>query len=125
MSSPTTTEPLLANALGASVPTRQAALVHHVFFWLKRPSVTADRDRLIEGIRTLAKIETVRALHVGVPASTVERPVVDASYSVSELLVFDDVVGQNLYQAHPLHAKFVADCSDLWDRVVVYDTMGL
>jgi hypothetical protein len=29
--------------------------------------------------------------------------------------------GQRAYQEHPIHQKFVADCSHLWERVVVYD----
>lgn len=76
-------------------------------------------------MRTLENIETVRGIHIGVPASTEQRSVVDASYSASELLFFDDVAGQNVYQEHPIHQKFVADCSHLWERVVVYDTIAV
>jgi hypothetical protein len=100
-------------------------LTHHVFFWLKNPSSKDDRDKLIEGIRTLEKIESVRDLHVGVPASTEKRDVVDSSFSVSELIFFDSVDGQNLYQEHPIHVKFVEECSHLWDKVVVYDSMAV
>jgi Stress responsive A/B Barrel Domain len=96
-------------------------LVHHVFFWLKNPQSKADLTALLAGIRTLAKIETVRGLHVGVPASTEKREVVDNSYSASELLFFDNVEGQAVYQGHPIHQKFVQDCSHLWSKVVVYD----
>lgn len=96
-------------------------LVHHVFFWLKRPDSNEDRQRLIAGVRGLGQIAGVRALHVGVPASTEKRGVVEASYHVSELLIFDDVEAQNRYQTDPLHQKFVQECSTLWSRVVVYD----
>lgn len=99
-------------------------LVHHVFFWLKNPDAQDDLARLLAGIRSLAAIETVRGLHVGVPASTEKRPVVDNSYSASELLFFDDVAGQDAYQSHPIHQKFVADCSHLWSKVVVYDSIS-
>ena len=99
-------------------------LVHHVFFWLKNPESKEDLARLLEGLRTLAKIETVRAVHFGVPASTEKRDVVDNSFSASEILFFDDTAGQKIYQDHPIHKKFVADCSHLWDRVVVYDTIS-
>ena len=101
----------------------KAKLVHHVFFWLKNPDSKEDLAKLIAGIRTLEKIETVRGIHIGVPASTEKRPVVDNSFSVSELLTFDDVEGQNAYQVHPIHEQFVKDCSGLWDRVVVYDAI--
>src|SRR5688572_29790703 len=100
-------------------------LVHHVFFWLKNPQSTEDLAKLLAGLRTLGKIETVRGAHFGVPASTEKRDVVDNSYSVSEILFFDDTAGQKVYQDHPVHKKFVADCSHLWERVVVYDTIAV
>lgn len=100
-------------------------LVHHVFFWLKHPDSTADLEQLLAGIRTLAAIETVRSMHIGVPASTEKRPVVDNSYSASELLTFDSVEDQDVYQVHPLHQKFVQDCSHLWSKVVVYDSIAV
>jgi hypothetical protein len=99
-------------------------LVHHVFFWLKNPDSKEDLAKLIAGVKSLSKIETIRKIHVGVPASTEKRDVVDNSYSVSELMFFDDTAGQKTYQDHPIHQKFIADCSALWDKVVVYDTMS-
>ena len=99
-------------------------LVHHVFFWLKNPDAKEDLARLLEGLRTLANIETVRGAHFGVPASTEKRDVVDNSYSASEILFFDDLAGQKSYQDHPIHKKFIADCSHLWERVVVYDALA-
>ena len=99
-------------------------LVHHVFFWLKNPDSKEDLAALLAGVRTLAQIETVRALHVGVPASTEKRAVVESSYSASELLLFDSVEDQDIYQVHPLHQKFIADCSHLWSRVTVFDSIA-
>jgi hypothetical protein len=100
-------------------------LAHHVFFWLKNRDSKEDLKKLIDGLKTLEKIESVRRLHIGVPASTEQRPVVDSSYSASELIFFDDVAGQNVYQDHPVHKKFVEQCSQLWDKVVVYDSMDI
>jgi len=100
-------------------------LVHHVFFWLKNPDSKEDLAKLIAGVKSLEKIETIRSMHVGVPASTEKRDVVDNSYSVSELMFFDDTAGQKTYQDHPIHQQFIADCSHLWERVVVYDTMAV
>ncbi len=99
-------------------------LVHHVFFWLKNPNSKEDLEKLLNGLRTLAKIETVRGVHFGVPASTEKRDVVDNSYSASEILFFDDTAGQKTYQDHPIHKQFVADCSHLWEKVVVYDAIA-
>ena len=114
-----------ATDAGAAAPVNvYPKLVHHVFFWLKNPDAKEDLARLLEGLRTLANIETVRGAHFGVPASTEKRDVVDNSFSASEILFFDDLAGQKIYQDHPIHKKFIADCSHLWERVVVYDALA-
>jgi hypothetical protein len=113
-----------ATQAGAAAVTNYPKLVHHVFFWLKNPSSKEDLARLLEGLRTLTKIESVRGAHFGVPASTEKRDVVDNSYSASEILFFDDTAGQKVYQDHPVHKQFVTDCSHLWERVVVYDAVS-
>lgn len=115
---------LASPVTAASRPAVPAPLVHHVFFWLKNPDSNEDRVRLIEGLRTLSSIETVKAIHIGLPAATERREVVDHSFSVSEILFFDDLAGQRTYQTHPVHKAFVDKCSHLWDRVVVYDVMA-
>lgn len=119
-------------ATGASVAQADAAttpnrtyLRHQVFFWLKDPTSTADREKLIRGLETLRGIEVVRGLHIGVPADTEKRAVVDASFSVSELMLFDSKEDQAAYQGHPLHRQFVADCEHLWDKVIVYDSVDV
>lgn len=71
-------------------------ITHVVFFWLKNPQSAADRNRLIEGIRTLEGIETVRSLDVGIPAATEAREVVDHSFAVSEILTFDNEADQRI-----------------------------
>ncbi|MDO3385488.1 Dabb family protein [Gilvimarinus sp. SDUM040013] len=101
------------------------ALEHKVFFWLKNPDSTEDRDTLIAGLKALEAIPSVKAIQIGVPASTEKRDVVDNSFQVSELMLFDNVEGQNAYQVHPLHKKFVDECSHLWERVVVFDSIAV
>lgn len=122
-----TTAAVTAGAAAFGLPTMETKdkkqLVHHVFFWLKNPNSKEDLNKLLEGLRTLEKIETIRKLHIGVPASTEKRPVVDSSYSASELMFFDDLEGQKTYQDHPIHQKFIENCSHLWDKVIVYDAM--
>ena len=96
-------------------------LVHHVFFWLKNPDSVSDRDKLVEGLKTLGKIKSVRKLHIGIPASTEKREVVDNSWQLSEIMFFDDEAGQKIYQDHPVHKAFVEKYSHLWSKVIVYD----
>ena len=107
-----------AAAMGNKKP-----LAHHVFFWLKNPDSKEDRDKLVEGVKTLARIETVKEIHVGVLAGTERRDVVDASWQVSELIFFSDVAGQATYQTHPVHLDFVKNYSHLWAKVIVYDAI--
>lgn len=115
-----------ATATDAAAKARpiEAKLIHHVFFWLKNEGSVQDRDQLVAGLRKLAAIEVVRGLHVGVPAPTEQRDVIDNSYAVSEIMFFDSVADQKIYQDHPLHQEFVRTCSPLWRKVTVYDTLG-
>jgi hypothetical protein len=101
------------------------AIAHQVYFWLKDPHSTESLSQLLKGLRTLAQIEVIRVMHIGVPASTEARDVVDSSYSVSELLFFDSVQDQKTYQDHPIHQQFVRDFAHLWEKVVVYDSMSV
>lgn len=115
-----------ASVAGASSATAQSAasqVVHMVYFWLKNPDSVADRDALIAGLKTLKQVPQVKSLHVGVPANTEKRDVVDNSFSVFELMFFDDLAGQSTYQQHPIHLAFVQNCSHLWDKVVVHDSL--
>lgn len=124
---------LISGALvaGATLATPASAapdapmLFHQVFFWLKNPGDKADRDKLIAGLKALKAIDVIQQLHVGVPAATEKRDVVDNSYDVSELMVFKSVEDQKRYRDHPLLQKFVAECSPLWSKVVVYDSMAV
>ncbi len=110
-------------AIALSLPDMEEKkqLVHHVFFWLKNPDSIEDRDELVKGVKTLAKIETIRKIHVGVLASTEKRDVVDTSWHVSELMFFDDEAGQKTYQDHPIHLDFIKNYGHLWAKVIVYD----
>lgn len=96
-------------------------MIHHVFFWLKNPGSQADRQKLIEGLKTLSGIKEVKKLLIGTPAATEQRGVVDNSYDVSELMYFDNIEGQNAYQVDSIHKAFVEKYSHLWEKVVVYD----
>jgi Stress responsive A/B Barrel Domain len=100
-------------------------ILHHVFFWLKNPESIADRDKLVEGVKTLKAIPTIKNLRVGVVASTEKRDVVDISWGVSELMYFDDTAGQKVYQDHPIHQDFIKNYGHLWAKVIVYDALDV
>lgn len=110
-------------SFGQEIP--QKHLVHHVYFWLKRKESKEDLNKLIEGLNTLREIRELKLAKIGLPASTEKRDVVDNSYSVSWLNFFDNLEGQNAYQVHPIHLKFIENCKHLWEKVVVYDSMDV
>lgn len=98
--------------------------VHHVFFWLNKPDSATDRNKLLEGLKSLQPIETIRTFHIGKPAGT-DRPVIENGYDFSLLLIFDNLEDQNTYQEHPVHLKFVDEYAQLWSKVIVYDSVDV
>jgi hypothetical protein len=114
--------PLSKKATAGEVQLK-GALIHHVFFWLKEPKNEAHKKQLVKALNDLLKVETIKLSHIGFPAGTESRDVVDHSYSVSYMTMFDDQAGQDAYQVHPLHVKFVEENFHLWEKVVVYDSV--
>lgn len=98
------------------------ALIHHVFFWLKEPENEAHKKQLIEALNKLIKVKAIKLSHIGFPAGTENRDVVDHSYSVSYMVMFDSQEDQASYQVDPIHLKFVEENQHLWSKVVVYDS---
>ena len=111
--------------LGLSLPgsAPKELFVHHVYFYLKNPGSAADKAKLLEGLNKLAKVPTIKLVHIGEPAPTT-RSVIERSYAVSWLCFFDNLEDEEIYQKHPIHLKFVEDYSSLWEKVVVYDSVG-
>jgi hypothetical protein len=96
--------------------------IHHVYFWLKHPDSAEDKRALLDGLKKLSAVKTIRMCHIGVPADT-NREVIDRSYSVSWLVVFENGEDQASYQTDPIHLRFVEECSSLWQKVTVFDTV--
>ena len=108
-----------------SADNEKKLLVHHVFFWLKNPSSKEDLEKLLEGVNSLKKIETLKQVKIGIPAATTKSDVIDDSYNISLFTVFDDLKGHDVYQDHPIHQAFVKNYSPLWNKVVVYDSVDI
>ena len=96
--------------------------VHHVYFWLKNADSAEELSKLIAGLKKLSAVKTIKQFHIGKPAST-SREVIDGSYSVSWFTLFDTKADQDSYQTDPIHLKFVEECSSLWQKVIVYDSI--
>lgn len=98
--------------------------IHHVFFWLKNPESKEDYDALINGLKKLSGAKIIRQFHIGKPADT-DRGVIDRSYAVSWMLFFNNADEQSSYQTDPMHLTFVEECSHLWTKVIVYDSVNV
>lgn len=100
----------------------QSTFIHHVFFWLKENNEN-NRSELIEGLKKLSSAEIIKQFHIGVPANT-NRDVVENTYNVSWMILFDNARDQDSYQVDPIHLNFVKECSHLWKQVTVFDTIN-
>lgn len=98
--------------------------VHVVNFWLKKGLGPVQIRQFEEGVRSLGTIQGLVFFHIGKPAPT-DRPVIDRSYDYNLVCVFEDQQAHDAYQADPVHDRFRKDCSHLWERVLIYDSLGL
>ena len=98
--------------------------IHHVYFWLKNPGNAEDTGKLIVGLKKLSNVKTILSFHIGKPADT-NRDVIDRSYAVFWCVFFKNATDQASYQADPIHLRFVEECSPLWTRVIVYDSIDV
>ena len=96
-------------------------LVHTVIFWLKKNLSEDQRNIFIKEVKTLGEISSVHDFHLGNPAATPKRPVVEDSYDFAITVVLKDMVAHDDYQADPIHLEFIDNCKEMWERVVIYD----
>ncbi|MES2521041.1 MAG: Dabb family protein [Bacteroidota bacterium] len=114
---------LASSEVEANTKDTPLSFVHHVFFWLKDPKNKQDHDKLLAGLRGLGKIKEIKMAHIGSPSiNDFDKPVTDASYSFSVLLIFANKTDEEKYLVNPLHKKFIDDHKNLWSKVVVYDS---
>jgi len=102
----------------------QNIFIHHVYFWLKNPESKENYNSLIEGLKRLSSVKTIKQFHIGKPADT-NRGVIDNTYSVSWMLIFENANDQESYQTDPIHLKFVDECSFLWNKIIIYDSVNV
>jgi hypothetical protein len=95
---------------------------HIVYFWLRKDLSQEERQRFEDSVRSLETIDTLDYYHLGVPAST-DRPVIDRSYDFNLLCLFKNKADHDAYQVDLIHDRFRDDCSHLWEKVVIYDSV--
>ncbi|MCA8949745.1 MAG: Dabb family protein [Planctomycetes bacterium] len=95
-----------------------------MFFWLREGVDEAARAAFVEGLRGLGESSNVASCRVGVPAGST-REVVDGSWDYQLAIGFEGRAAHDRYQSgeDAVHAAFIARFRELWQRVVVYDSV--
>jgi len=96
-------------------------LVHTVIFWLKKDLSEDQQVVFTNEVKTLGEISSVESFHIGTPAPTPKRPVIEDSYDYAITVVLKDMDAHDDYQVDPIHLDFIEKCKDMWERVVIYD----
>ena len=96
-------------------------LVHSVFFWLKENLSEKEVELFRNELGNLGQIPEVEKLYIGKPAPTSKRPVIDDSYDFCLTVVLENVSAHDKYQESDIHLEFIEKCSQLWERVKIYD----
>lgn len=96
-------------------------ITHVVVFWTDKPH-GESRDKVLAGAREfLPRIPGVTEFRCGAPVPS-PRGAVDDSFAVAISMSFADQAAADVYQAHPLHMRFVEEAfKPNVRRFVVYD----
>lgn len=114
-----------SNALAQEKNSVNKEFVHTVYFWLKNPADQNDRAKFEKSLKTfINSSKHIRTKHIGVPAST-NRPVIDSSYSYCLSLTFASKDDQDKYQEEDVHLVFIKESEQLWEKVLVYDSISI
>ena len=103
--------------------TMSGNFVHMVFFWLKEPENEKAQERFEKELKSfIENVPEIASSHIGSPAGTPDRDVVDKSFSYCLVTSFKGRKDYDVYAEHPLHYKFIENAGDLWEKVIVYDS---
>jgi hypothetical protein len=94
--------------------------VHNVYFWLENDLDNEALNSFEQGLNSLCLDSPAKSGYFGKPAKT-DRDVVDSSYACGLVLLFEDLKSHDKYQSSPVHDQFIAEHSQKWVRVMVYD----
>lgn len=98
--------------------------IHTVFFWLKNPESKPDREAFEKSLKKfIDQSEFIQTKHLGTPADT-DRSVIDNSYTYCLMVSFASKEDHDKYQAEAGHKLFIEESSDLWEKVLVYDSVN-
>ena len=97
---------------------------HCVHFWLRDGVSDEEKQSVIEGVRALSQSPNMKSARVAIPAGT-DREVVDNSYDIQLLAIFDNKESHDRYQSadDEVHQNFIANFKSYWTKVVIYDSI--
>lgn len=112
-------------ALGCWMPGVRATSpgrVHHVVLcWLETPGDAEARERIVEASKSFAELPGVVSVKAG-PSLPSDRAIVDSSFDVAVVLVFDDRQALATYLEHPEHRRALDEVlKPLVAKIAIYD----
>lgn len=114
-----------ASTDGQTSTLETGAIVHTVYFWLKEGITEAEEKDFLQFFEALKKVPGINSFHVGKPAATTQRDVVDNSFQYSLIVTFKSLEDINTYEKHPDHLAAAGEYSKYWTKVAVRDTQLL
>jgi len=102
-----------------------ANFAHTVYFWLANPDSKEDRAAFETSLQKfLDNSAYAKTKFMGKPPRA-SRDVVDGSFTYSLIVTFESAEAQQNYQDEAPHKLFIEESSDLWTKVIVYDSTGI
>ncbi|WP_299532587.1 Dabb family protein [Ulvibacterium sp.] len=98
---------------------------HTVYFWLKNPDSPDDQKAFETSLQKfLDNSAYAKTNFIGKPPKA-SREVVDGSFTYSLIVTFESAEAQQNYQDEAPHKLFIEESSNLWEKVIVYDSKGI
>jgi hypothetical protein len=96
--------------------------VHFVAMWLKEPGNQEHRQKIIDTSSSfVGKIPGLIAVYAG-PVEPSTRPVVDSTYDVGLVMIFENLDALTKYPSYPIHQQALKEViMPLVDHYKVYD----
>ncbi len=110
---------------GSSKEEFDKTYTHNVYFWLKNPNKQEDRSAFEASItKFLNDSKYAKTNYLGTSPKAV-RNVVDDSFTYHLLVTFASAEDQVKYQEEEAHLTFIEEASELWGKVIVYDSQTI
>lgn len=101
------------------------AFVHSVYIWLKDPGSAKDRAAFESSMETFMDNSLyAKTKFLGTPPKAT-REIVDDSYTYNLIVTFASAEDQDKYQKEEAHLRFIEESEHLWEKVLIYDAIGL